>query len=74
MWPFSMGVTYHTIAYQSQTAAHMIECCTDHHTNRAMIISVILVRPLVVRPSQWRPVALCCPVLPYFTLSCPKLL
>ena len=36
------GVSCHTIAYQSQTAAHMITCCTDHRTNSAMISSAII--------------------------------
>ena len=46
-------VTCHTIAYQIQTAAHVIACCTDHRTNSAMISSAIICSATISSTTVW---------------------
>ena len=43
----------HTIAYQIQTAAHVIACCTDHRTTSAMISSAIICSATLISTTVW---------------------
>ena len=53
LFAFVQEVNCHTIAYQIQTAAHVIACCTDHRTTSAMISSAIICSATLSSTTVW---------------------